>query len=57
MNEDVLTLPETARALGISLDDALQFIEHSKLLAARGCDGGLYVRRGDLDAYRETASV
>ena len=57
MSDDLLTLPETARALDISLDEALQLVEQGKLAAARGADGGVYVRREDLDAYRETASV
>jgi hypothetical protein len=57
MSEDTLTLPETARALGISLDDALRLIELGKLSAGRGSDGALYVRRDDLDAYRATVTV
>jgi hypothetical protein len=57
MSENLLTLPETARALGISLDEALRLVEQGQLLASRGSDGGVYVRHEDLDAYRETASV
>lgn len=57
MSEKLLTLPETARALGISLDEALRLVEQGKLLASRGTDGGVYVRREELDAYRATVSV
>lgn len=57
MSEKLLTLPETARALGISLDEALRLVEQGKLLASRGTDGGVYVRRSELDAYRATVSV
>ena len=57
MSEDLLTLPETARALGISLDDALRLIELGKLAAGRGSDGAVYVRQQDLDAYRDTVTV
>ena len=57
MSAEILTLPETARALGISLDDALRLIEAGKLSAARGSDGAVYVRQQDLDAYRAAVSV
>jgi hypothetical protein len=57
MSEKLLTLPETARALGISLDEALRLVEQGKLHASRGSDGAVYVRGEELDAYRATASV
>lgn len=57
MSNDPLTLPETARVLRISLDEALRLVEQSKLPASRGDDGGVYVRREDLDTYRQTAGV
>jgi hypothetical protein len=57
MSENVLTLPEAARALEISLDDVLRLIELGLLSAGRGADGAVYVRRQDLDAYRATVSI
>ena len=57
MSEDLLTLPETARTLGISLDAALRLVETGKLSAARGSDGAVYVQREDLDTYQATVSA
>lgn len=51
-NELLMTLPEVARQLEVTLDEALKLIESGRLPAGRGADGGLYVRRGDLDSYR-----
>jgi excisionase family DNA binding protein len=57
MSAAQFTLPEAARALGIPLDEALRLVEQSKLPAARGWDGGVYVRREDLDTYRQATSA
>lgn len=51
MAKERLTLPEVARLLYITLDETLQLVESRSLLAGRAEDGGVYVRRRDLDAY------
>jgi hypothetical protein len=52
MANELLTLPEVARLLDVSLDEALGLVESRSLPAGRGEDGGVYVRRSDLDAYQ-----
>ena len=52
MADELLTLPEVARRLRVTLDEALQLVESRSLPAGRGEDGGVYVRRRDLDAYQ-----
>jgi len=52
MTNDLLTLPEVARQLHVSLDEALRLVESRDLPAGRGEDGGVYVRRRDVDAYQ-----
>jgi hypothetical protein len=54
MSEQVLTLPEVARQLRITVDEALGLVESGELRAGRGTDGGVYVRLGDLEAYSAT---
>lgn len=50
---ELLSLPEVARRLGVTLDEALALVETKKLPAGRGPDGGVYVRAESLDAYRK----
>ncbi|HKY77155.1 MAG TPA: helix-turn-helix domain-containing protein [Acidimicrobiia bacterium] len=52
MASELLTLPEVARHLHVSLDEALALVESQTIPAGRGEDGGVYVRRSDLDAYQ-----
>ena len=52
MANELLTLPEVARLLHVTLDEALGLVESQSLPAGRGEDGGVYVRRRDLDAYQ-----
>jgi helix-turn-helix protein len=52
MADELLTLPEVARQLHVTLDEALSLVESRRLPAGRGEDGGVYVRRRDLDAYQ-----
>jgi hypothetical protein len=54
MSEPLLTIPEAARELGMTADEALHLIESRELPAVRGADGGAYVRVRDLEQYRET---
>ena len=54
MGERLLTLPEAARELGLTAEEALRLIESRELAAGRGADGGLYVRLRDLESYRAT---
>jgi hypothetical protein len=49
---ELLTLPEVARQLHVTVDEALRLVESGELRAGRGADGGVYVRLGDLEAYR-----
>jgi hypothetical protein len=49
---ELLTLPEVARQLDTTVDEALRLVESGELRAGRGADGGVYVRLGDLEAYR-----
>jgi hypothetical protein len=51
MSEQLLTLPEVAWQLHITVDEALRLVESRELPAGRGGDGGVYVRLGDLDSY------
>jgi len=55
MDDGLLTLPEVARQLNVALDEALELVKSGQLRAGRGDDGGVYVRRRDLEAYRATA--
>ena len=57
MASDLLTLPEVARHLEVSLDEALRLVESQSLPAGRGEDGGVYVRRRDLDAYQASKAT
>jgi hypothetical protein len=57
MASDLLTLPEVARQLNVSLDEALRLVESLSLPAGRGEDGGVYVRRRDLDAYQASKAT
>lgn len=57
MTTELLTLPEVARQLHITLAEALQLVESRRLTAGRGSDGGVYVRRSDLEAYREAQAT
>ena len=57
MASELLTLPEVARHLQVSLDDALRLVESRSLPAGRGEDGGVYVRRRDLDAYQASKAT
>jgi hypothetical protein len=52
MPNELLTLPEVARHLDLTLDDALRLVESKQLPAGRGDDGGLSVRRRDVEAYQ-----
>lgn len=52
MPNELLTLPEVARQLEVSLDEALELVESGRVPAGRGADGGVYVRRRDLDSYQ-----
>lgn len=54
---ELLTLPEVARQLHVTLDESLRLVESRNLAAGRGSDGGVYVRRSDLDAYREAQAT
>jgi hypothetical protein len=54
---ELLTLPEVARQLHVTLDEALRLVESRHLAAGRGSDGGVYVRRSDLEAYREAQTT
>jgi helix-turn-helix protein len=49
---ELLSLPEVARSLGVTLDEALALVETKKLPAGRGPDGGVYVRATALDEYQ-----
>lgn len=53
MPNELLTIPEVAQQLDVTLDEALALIQQRRLAAGRGSDGGVYVRRGDLEAYRQ----
>ncbi|MDQ4096296.1 MAG: helix-turn-helix domain-containing protein [Actinomycetota bacterium] len=57
MTNDLLTLPEVARQLEVTLDEALRLVESRSLPAGRGEDGGVYVRRRDLDAYQASRAT
>ena len=57
MADELLTLPEVARRLHVTLDEALQLVESGSLPAGRGEDGGVYVRRRDLDAYQASKAT
>lgn len=57
MADELLTLPEVARRLHVTLDEALQLVESRSLPAGRGEDGGVYVRRRDLDAYEASKAT
>ena len=48
---ELLSLPEVARQLRVTLDEALALIESHVLPAGRGHDGGVYVREDDLREY------
>lgn len=52
MGNELLTLPQVARQLEVPLDEALELVRSGRLPAGRGSDGGVYVRRADLDSYR-----
>ena len=52
VTEQLLTIPEVARQLHITVDEALSLVESGQLPAGRGRDGGVYVRLGDLESYR-----
>lgn len=47
----LLSLPEVARRLEISLDEALTLVQRKALVAGRGADGGVYVAEGDVIAH------
>ncbi|HVE45611.1 MAG TPA: helix-turn-helix domain-containing protein [Acidimicrobiales bacterium] len=51
MTNELLTLPEVARQLRVTLDEALSLVESHVLPAGRGHDGGVYVREDDLREY------
>jgi len=53
----LLTLPEVARQLRVSIDEALRLVESRSLPAGRGEDGGVYVRRADLEAYQASEAT
>lgn len=57
VNDKTLTLPQSARALGISIEAALGLIKDGRLPAVRTADGDVLVRRADLDAYGRAAPV
>jgi len=57
MPNELLTLPEVARQLHVSLDEALRLVESQDLPAGRGEDGGVYVRRRDVEAYQATKAT
>ena len=57
MTNELLTLPEVARQLHVTLDEALQLVETRELPAGRGEDGGVYVRRRDVEAYQATKAT
>jgi helix-turn-helix protein len=57
MANELLTLPEVARLLQVTLDEALSLVESRSLPAGRGEDGGVYVRRRDLDAYQASKAT
>lgn len=57
MADELLTLPEVARRLHVTLDEALQLVESRSLPAGRGEDGRVYVRRRDLDAYEASKAT
>jgi hypothetical protein len=57
MANELLTLPEVARLLHVTLDEALGLVESRSLPAGRGEDGGVYVRRRDLDAYQASKAT
>ena len=52
--DELLTLPEVARQLHVTLDHALGLVESRDLPAGRDHDGAVYVRRRDVEAYRAT---
>lgn len=52
MPNELLTLPDVARQLQVTVDEALKLVECSSLPAGRGSDGGVYVRRRDLETYQ-----
>lgn len=54
MGEQLLTLPEVARQLRITVDEALGLVESGELRAGRGADGGMYIRLVELESYRTT---
>ena len=51
VSKRLLTLPEVARRLHITMDEALQLVVSRELPAGRGDDGGVYVRLEDLQSY------
>jgi hypothetical protein len=57
MASELLTLPQVARQLHVSLDEALRLVESRSLPAGRGEDGGVYVRRTDLEAYQASKAT
>jgi hypothetical protein len=57
MANELLTLPEVARLLHVTLDEALELVESRSLPAGRGEDGGVYVWRRDLDAYQASKAT
>jgi hypothetical protein len=52
MPERLLTLPQAARELEMTADEALRLVESGALPAARGADGGMYVRLGDVRSFQ-----
>ncbi|HUP70708.1 MAG TPA: helix-turn-helix domain-containing protein [Acidimicrobiales bacterium] len=48
---ELLSLPEVARQLRVTLDEVLSLVESQVLPAGRGQDGGVYVREDDLREY------
>jgi len=57
MADELLTLPDVARRLHVTLDEALRLVESRHLPAGRGEDGGVYVRSRDLDAYQASKAT
>lgn len=57
MASELLTLPEVARQLDVSLDEVLRLVKSRTIPAGRGKDGGVYVRRSDLDTYQASRAT